>query len=63
MESVYRFKGQSTPAVVLCEVDFEELTPVNARKLFVGMTRGQLRVDVVLSEKSTKVLTTKLNAT
>ena len=24
---------------------FEELKPANARKLFVGMTRGQLRVE------------------
>ena len=56
VESVYRFKGQSAPVVVLCEVDFEELTPVNARKLFVGMTRGQVRVEVVLSEKAAIVL-------
>jgi superfamily I DNA and RNA helicase len=52
VESVYRFKGQCAPVVVLCEVDFEELTPVNARKLFVGMTRGQVRVEVVLSERA-----------
>ena len=29
---------------------FEELKPANARKLFVGMTRGQLRVEVALSD-------------
>ncbi len=56
VESVYRFKGQSAPVVVLCEVDFEELTPMNARKLFVGMTRGQVRVEVVLSQKAAKSL-------
>ena len=60
VESVYRFKGQSAPVVVLCEVDFEELTPVNARKLFVGMTRGQVRVEIVLSEKAAKSLTERL---
>jgi len=60
VESVYRFKGQSAPAVVLCEVDFEELTPVNARKLFVGMTRGQVRVEVVLSDGSAERLETRL---
>jgi hypothetical protein len=42
--------------VVLCEVDFEELTPVNARKLFVGMTRGQVRVEVVLSDVAAEKL-------
>lgn len=52
VESVYRFKGQSMPVVVLCEVDFEELTEKDKRKLFVGLTRGQVRVDIVLSEKS-----------
>lgn len=52
VESVYRYKGQSMPVIVLCEVDFEELTEKDKRKLFVGLTRGQVRVDVVMSEKS-----------
>lgn len=52
VESVYRFKGQSMPVIVLCEIDFEELTEKDKRKLFVGLTRGQVRVDVVMSEKS-----------
>jgi hypothetical protein len=52
VESVYRYKGQSMPVVVLCEIDFEELTEKDKRKLFVGLTRGQIRVDVVMSEKS-----------
>ena len=56
VESIYRFKGQSAPVVVVCEVDFDELTPANARKLFVGMTRGQVRVEVVLSEESANKL-------
>ena len=60
VESVYRFKGQSAPAVVLCEVDFEEITPVEARKLFVGMTRGQMRVEVVLSERAAGALANRL---
>lgn len=60
VESIFRFKGQSVPVVVVCEVDFEELTRVNARKLFVGLTRGQVRVEVVLSEDAAKSLTAKL---
>jgi thymidine kinase len=55
VESVYRFKGQSMPVVVLCEIDFEELTEKDKRKLFVGLTRGQVRVDVVMSEKSARL--------
>lgn len=56
IESVYRFKGQSMPVVVLCEIDFEELTEKDKRKLFVGLTRGQVRVDIVMSEMSAKQL-------
>jgi hypothetical protein len=56
-ESLYRFKGQSAPAVVLCEVDFETLTERDKRKLFVGLTRAQMRVDVVLSERAARALT------
>jgi len=56
VESVYRFKGQSMPVVVLCEVDYEELTDKEKHKLFVGMTRGQVRVDVVIKEDSAKKL-------
>ena len=55
-ESLYRFKGKSAPAVVLCEVDFETLTERDKRKLFVGLTRAQMRVDVVLSERAARVL-------
>lgn len=55
-ESLYRFKGQSAPAVVLCEVDFETMTERDKRKLFVGLTRAQMRVDVVLSERAALAL-------
>ncbi len=59
-ESLYRFKGQSAPAVVLCEVDFETLTERDKRKLFVGLTRAQMRVDVVLSERAALALSALL---
>jgi thymidine kinase len=42
-DSVYRFKGQSAPVVVLCEIDFDALTDRERKKLFVGMSRAQLR--------------------
>jgi hypothetical protein len=56
VETVNRFKGQSAPVVVFCEIDFEELNVVNARKLFVGMTRGQLKVELVLSNRAAELL-------
>lgn len=55
-ESVYRFKGQSAPVVVLCEVDFEQLTDKVLRKLFVGFTRAQFRLECVLSERAAQAL-------
>jgi superfamily I DNA and RNA helicase len=56
VETVNRFKGQSAPVVVFCEIDFDELSAVNARKLFVGMTRGQLKVELVLSDRAAQLL-------
>lgn len=52
VESIYRFKGQSAPAVILSEVDFTELTYQERRKLFVGMTRAQLNLQIVLSSQA-----------
>ena len=60
VETVNRFKGQSAPVVVFCEIDFEEMNVVNARKLFVGMTRGQLKVELVLSERVAQLLVTNI---
>lgn len=52
VESVYRYKGQSAAAVVLAEVDFVELNDLGRAKLFVGMTRAQMALEVVLSERA-----------
>lgn len=51
-ESVYRFKGQSAPAVIFTEIDFEQLGELELRKLFVGMTRARLKLVMVLSERA-----------
>lgn len=56
VESLRRFKGQSAPVVVLYNIDFETVTDAERRKLFVGLTRGQLRVDLVLSERAARAL-------
>jgi hypothetical protein len=52
VESVYRFKGQAAPAVILAEVDFEALDEKAVRKLFVGATRAMLKLVVVASERA-----------
>jgi hypothetical protein len=52
VESVFRFKGQSAPVVVMTEIDFTELTDLERRKLFVGMTRAHMRVEMVISKQA-----------
>ncbi|MEZ5659813.1 MAG: ATP-binding domain-containing protein [Burkholderiaceae bacterium] len=47
IESVYRFKGQSAPCVILTEVAFEHWDELAIRKLFVGMTRASLHLIIV----------------
>ena len=51
IETVYRFKGQSAPVVVLTEIDFEALDEIAARKLFVGATRATMKLVLVMSER------------
>ena len=51
-ESVYRFKGQSAPAIIFTEIDFEQMNELVLRKLFVGMTRARLKLVLVLSERA-----------
>jgi hypothetical protein len=51
-ESVYRFKGQSAPALIFTEIDFEQIDELVLRKLFVGMTRARLKLVLVMSERA-----------
>ncbi len=59
-ESVYRFKGQSAPAVIFSEIDFDTLDNKSFRKLFVGMTRARLKLVLVISERAARYLIDKL---
>ncbi len=60
-ESVYRFKGQSAPAVIFTEVDFDTLDEKSFRKLFVGMTRARLKLVLVISDRAAQFLLDKLH--
>ncbi len=60
-DTIMRFKGQSAPVVVLCEVDFESLTEARQR-LFVGLTRATWRVVIVLSPRAHAVLQNAIQA-
>ncbi len=59
-ESVYRFKGQSAPAVIFTEIDFDTLDDKSFRKLFVGMTRARLKLVLVMSDRAAQFLIDKL---
>ncbi|HMN92724.1 MAG TPA: AAA family ATPase [Hydrogenophaga sp.] len=59
-ETVMRFKGQSAPVVVLCEVDFDSMDDARSR-LFVGLTRANWRVVIVLSPRAHAVLERELS--
>ncbi len=61
LETVYRFKGQSAPAIILAEIDFESLDEKARRKLFVGMTRAQLKLILVGSERAGRHLLAALS--
>jgi len=50
-ESVYRFKGQSAPAVIFTEIDFDTFDEKTFRKLFVGMTRARLKLVLVMADR------------
>jgi len=56
IETVYRFKGQAAPCVILTEVDFDAFDDLARRKLFVGFTRASMKLLVVLSERAAQAL-------
>lgn len=60
VESVFRFKGQSAQAVVFSELDFDVLDDTVRRKLFVGMTRAHIAVEMVMSPGAESCLARKL---
>ncbi|KVC12532.1 nuclease [Burkholderia diffusa] len=55
-DSVFRFKGQSAPCVILTEVDFEHFDEIALRRLFVGATRATVKLIVVMSERAARTL-------
>lgn len=56
LETVYRFKGQSAPCVILTEVDFESFDEIARRKLFVGATRAKMHLTLIVSDQATAKL-------
>ena len=54
-ESIYRFKGQQAPAVILVDVDLDDVEPGRAERLLhAGMTRATVRLDI-LTKRGSKI--------
>ncbi len=60
VDTVNRFKGQAADAVVITEVDFEELGERERRRLFVALTRARLQAVLVTTERAAEVLRGRL---
>ena len=60
IESIYRYKGQSSPAVILAELDFVEMTLQERKKLFVGLTRASMALSLVVSTEAERCIATAL---
>lgn len=50
VDTVLRFKGQSAPAVLIAEVDWRQLDDAARRRLYIGLTRAELKAAVVMTE-------------
>lgn len=61
-DSVYRFKGQSAPVVIVCEMDFDALDDQRGRMLFVAATRAQARLHLVMSSTAEAAIVARLMA-
>jgi len=62
VDTVFRFKGQAADAVVITEVDFEEFTSRERRRLFVALTRARLQVALVTTESAAETLRARLES-
>jgi len=52
-DSVYRYKGQESPAVILVDVDPKEKEPGRAeRVIYCGMTRATVRLEMVVNKEN-----------
>ncbi len=61
LETVFRFKGQSAPYVILTEMDAEEFDEAAMHRLYVGATRAQMRLSLVMSERMQSLLAARLS--
>ena len=63
VDTLFRFKGQAADAVVITEIDFDELDLNARRRLFVALTRARLQAVLVTTESAAKLLQERLDHT
>lgn len=56
LDSLFRYKGQSAPAIILTEIDFLELNEKVKRQLFVGFTRASAALRIVMASVTASLL-------
>lgn len=61
-DTLRRTKGQAATAVVLTEIHFDQLGPLERAMLFVGMTRARMHLELVMSEGVETLLATRIRA-
>jgi hypothetical protein len=52
VETLWRFKGQQTSALILCEFDGDLKDPATARKLYCAATRATMRLEILVARGS-----------
>ncbi|MCY7307715.1 MAG: ATP-binding domain-containing protein, partial [Rhodoferax sp.] len=62
IDSVRRFKGQASRAIVLTECDLVQLDPMSRRLLFVGLTRARVHLEWVMSGATASLVEQTLGA-
>jgi hypothetical protein len=62
VDTVRRFKGQSAPAIVLTECDIPQLTPLDRRLLFIGLTRARMHLEWVMTSATHAALKAMVGA-
>jgi superfamily I DNA and RNA helicase len=60
-ETIYRFKGQSAPIILFCEIDFNKLNEKILKKLFVAFTRSTFKLICILSKQSEATLLERIS--
>jgi AAA domain/UvrD-like helicase C-terminal domain len=62
VETLFRFKGQQAPVILVCELDGEFHTAFFRRRLYVAATRATSRLEFLLPRNSTLLATLRVAA-